>query len=100
LSLLIALLNIAIFQGVVLGIIILRSPVFKSEANKYLAYAVLLLSVSLLNMVVELAGADENGFLVGFVDVVDSATLLPIFIFLFIVNQVVFRTYSLFPSAF
>ncbi|MFC5046178.1 hypothetical protein [Aquimarina hainanensis] len=50
----ITLLNIAVFQGIVLGMIIFKSPLFKSSANSYLAYAIFALSVLLLNLVFEL----------------------------------------------
>ena len=48
------LINIAIFQGIILGLIILKSPLFNSKSNKYLAYLLFALSIILLNYVFEL----------------------------------------------
>ncbi|WP_109098453.1 AraC family transcriptional regulator [Aquimarina sp. AU58] len=85
---LIALLNIAIFQGVVLGIIILKSPIFKSKANKYLAYAFFSISISLLNFVLDDIGVYTNIPLLSFIDTIDSGFLFPVFIFLYVAHQI------------
>lgn len=71
-----------------LGIIILRSPIFKSDANKYLAYAVGGLSFSLLSLAVELTKAYEQNLLLLIIDALSSGALFPVLIFLFIANQV------------
>lgn len=86
--LLITLLNIAIFQGVILGIVILKSPIFKSKANKYLAFAIFSFSISLLNFVLEETGAYTNYPFLRFFDIIDSGLLFPIFLFLYVVHQV------------
>ena len=84
----ISLLNIGIFQGIILGIIILRSPLFKSKANKYLALAIFSLSLSLLNLVLDITKMyDEIPFLL-VVDIIDSSVLFPVLIFLFVVHQI------------
>lgn len=71
-----------------LGVIILRSPIFKSNANKYLAYAVIGLSFSLLALVSELTEDSQQNLLVFFIDIFCSGALFPVLILLFIVNQV------------
>ncbi|AXG72808.1 AraC family transcriptional regulator [Flavobacterium arcticum] len=81
------LLNIAIFQGIILGIIILKSPLFKSIANKYLAYAIFTLSILLLNLVFEISEAFNTISFLRFFDHIEWAFLFPVFIFLFVVNQ-------------
>lgn len=83
----ITLLNIAIFQGLILGLIILRSPLFSSAANKYLAYAIFTLSILLLNLVLEMGGAYESMPFLHFIDDVEWAFVLPVFIFLFIIKK-------------
>ena len=85
---LISLLNIAIFQGAILGVVILRSPLFKSNANKYLAYAIFSLSISLLNQVLEDMGMYNSVPASRIVDIIDPGLLFPTFIFLYIVHQV------------
>lgn len=87
-SLLLALFNVAIFQGVMLGAIILRSPIFKSDANKYLAYAVVGLSFALLSLALEVTEVYEQNFLFQIIDIFSSGALFPVLILLFIVNQV------------
>lgn len=87
--LLITLLNIAIITGIALGILILKSPIFKSYANKYLAFAFFSFSISLLNFVLDdlTQTYDQIPFL-RFINVIDSVFLFPVLIFLFIVYQV------------
>ncbi|MEO0732498.1 MAG: helix-turn-helix domain-containing protein [Bacteroidota bacterium] len=87
-SLLVALFNIAIFQGIVLGVIILRSPIFRSKANKYLAYAVIGLSFSLLSLALELTATYQESWLLLVLDIFISGALFPVLILLFVVNQV------------
>ncbi len=82
------LLNIAVFQGIILSAIILKSPLFKSIANKYLAYAIFTLSILLLNLVFEIADAFSVSPFLRFIDNIEWAFILPVFIFLFVVNQV------------
>jgi len=85
---LITLLNIAIFQGIVLGIIILKSPIFNSKANKYLAFAIFSLSNSLLSLVIEIIEISDRIPILRLFDILDSGFTFPAFIFLFIVHQV------------
>lgn len=83
-----ALFSIAIFLGIVLGVIILRSPIFKSDANKYLAYAVIGLSFSLLSLALELTESYEQSLPFRIIGIFSSGALFPVLILLFIVNQV------------
>lgn len=82
------LLNIAIFQGIVLGLIILRSSLFNSNSNKYLAYLLFTLSIVLLNYVFELEDVFTSYPLVRFLDAIDWVFLLPVFTFQFIINRI------------
>ncbi|WP_281235073.1 helix-turn-helix domain-containing protein [Flavobacterium gelatinilyticum] len=82
------LLNIAIFQGIILGFIILKSPLFNSTSNKYLAFAILTLSILLLNLVLEIEEAYTPYPFLRFIDDVEWAFLLPVFIFLFTINRI------------
>lgn len=82
------LLNIAIFQGIVLGLIILKSSLFNSQSNKYLAYSIFTLSLLLLNLVFEIANTYTSFPFLRFFDDVETAFLLPVFLFLFIINRV------------
>lgn len=87
-NLLITLLNIAIFQGIILGVLILKSPLFQSKANKYLAYAIFSLSFSLLNFVLDEIGLYNTIPFLRFIDIIDSSLLFPVFIFLYVVHQI------------
>ncbi|MGN7707568.1 helix-turn-helix domain-containing protein [Chryseobacterium sp. 22543] len=82
------LLNIAIFQGIILGLIILKSSLFNSNSNKYLAYLLFALSIVLLNYVFEIEGAFISYPLLRFIDNIDWVFLLPVFTFLFIINRI------------
>lgn len=82
------LLNIAIFQGIVLGLLILKSSLFNSNSNKYLAYLLFTLSILLLNHVLELEGAYTSYPFLRFFDDVEWAFLVPVFIFLFVINRI------------
>lgn len=82
------LLNISIFQGVVLGFLLLKSPMFKSKMNSYLAFAVFSLSFSFLNYVLDEFGVYESIPDLIYIDTIDSALLFPIFICLYIVHLV------------
>lgn len=82
------LLNIAIFQGAVLCLIILKSSLFNSTSNKYLAYLLFTLSILLLNHVLDLEGAYIPYPFLRFMDDVEWAFLLPAFLFLFVTNRV------------
>ena len=82
------LLNIAIFQGIVLGLIILKSSLFNSKSNRYLAGLLFALSIVLLNYVFELEDVFTSYPLLRFLDAIDWVFLLPVFIFLFIINRI------------
>jgi Response regulator containing CheY-like receiver domain and AraC-type DNA-binding domain len=82
------LLNVAIFQGIVLGLLILKSSLFNSNSNKHLAYLLFTLSILLLNHVLELEGAYTPYPFLRFIDDVEWAFLVPVFIFLFIINRI------------
>ncbi len=82
------LLNIAIFQGIVISIVILRSPLFKSKANTYLALAIFTLSILLLNLVFELINLYEVLPSLEFIDDLNLELAFPVFLLLFIVHQV------------
>ena len=82
-----ALLNIAIFQGIVLGLIILKSSLFNSNSNKYLAYLLFTLSIILLNHVFEIEDAFTSYPFLRFIDHIEWVFLIPAFIFLFIKNR-------------
>ncbi|WP_045498744.1 helix-turn-helix domain-containing protein [Chryseobacterium sp. StRB126] len=82
------LLNIAIFQGIVLGVVILKSSLFNSQSNKYLAYLLFALSMVLLNYVFEIEGTFKSYPLLRFLDYIEWIFLLPVFIFLFIINRI------------
>jgi AraC-like DNA-binding protein len=82
------LLNIAIFQGIVLGFIILKSSLFNSNSNKYLAYLIFTLSIILLNHVFEIEEAFTPYPFLRFIDHVEWVFLIPAFMFLFIINRI------------
>lgn len=81
-------LNIAIFQGFVLGAIILRAPLFKGKGNSYLAYAIITLSVLILNLVLDLTGILSRYAFLKMLDNIEWVLLIPVFILFFIMNKV------------
>lgn len=82
------LLNIAVFQGMILGLVILKSALFNSKSNRYLAFLLFVLSIVLLNYVFEIQGVFQTYPLLRFLDNIDWIFLLPAFIFLFIINRI------------
>lgn len=80
--------NIAIFQGLVIGFILLRSRLFKNETNQYLAFAILSLSWSLLNLVMDTTLVFDHYPFLKFIDIFDSAILFPTLIIFFVIHQV------------
>ncbi|MBF7091987.1 helix-turn-helix domain-containing protein [Flavobacterium sp. ALJ2] len=82
------LLNIAIFQGIVLGLIILKSSLFNSNSNKYLAFLLFTLSIILLNHVFEIEDAFTPYPFLRFIDHIEWIFLIPAFLFLFIINRI------------
>ncbi|MCP2024947.1 AraC-like DNA-binding protein [Flavobacterium sp. HSC-32F16] len=84
----ITLLNIAIFQGIVLGLIILKTSLFNSNSNKYLAYLLFALSIILLNHVFEIQEAFTPYPFLRFIDHIEWIFLIPAFLFLFIINRI------------
>lgn len=87
-DLLITLLNIGIFQGLVIGGIILKSPIFRSKANNYLAFALITLSISLLNFVLDDTGMYAAYPPLLFFDVIDSALLFPTLILFYVIYRI------------
>ncbi|OOV20250.1 helix-turn-helix domain-containing protein [Flavobacterium sp. LM4] len=82
------LLNIAVFQGIVLGLIILKSSLFNSNSNKYLAYLLFTLSIILLNHVFEIEDAFTRYPFLHFINHIEWTFLIPALLFLFIINRV------------
>ncbi len=82
------LLNIAIFQGIVLGLIILKSSLFNSNSNKYLAYLLFTLSIILLNHVFEVENVFTPYPFLRFIQNIEWVFLIPAFLFLFIRNRI------------
>jgi len=82
------LLNIAVFQGIVLGLIILKSALFNSNSNKYLAYLLFTFSIILLNHVFEIEDAFTSYPFLRFIDHIEWVFLIPAFLFLFIINRI------------
>ncbi|MDW8850085.1 helix-turn-helix domain-containing protein [Flavobacterium sp. MMLR14_040] len=82
------LLNIAVFQGIVLGLIILKSALFNSNSNKYLAYLLFTFSIILLNHVFEIEDAFTSYPFLRFIDHIEWVFLVPAFLFLFIINRI------------
>ena len=83
-----ALLNIAVFQGIVLGLIILKSSLFNTNSNKYLAYLLFTFSIILLNHVFEIENAFTSYPFLRFIDHIEWVFLIPAFLFLFIINRI------------
>ncbi|MBP2831699.1 AraC family transcriptional regulator [Aquimarina sp. U1-2] len=82
------LLIISIFQGIVLGTIILKSPLFRSNSNKYLAYAIFSISISLLNWVLDENGLYEALSFLRIIDVLDFGIVFPVFIHLYVIHVI------------
>ncbi|WBL25080.1 helix-turn-helix domain-containing protein [Zunongwangia sp. HGR-M22] len=81
-------LNIAIFQGIVLGLVILKSSLFNSNSNKYLAYLIFTLSIILLNHVFEIEKAATSYPILRFIEHIEWVFLIPAFLFLFVINRI------------
>ena len=82
------LLNIAVFQGIVLGLLILKSSLFNSNSNKHLAYLLFTLSIILLNHVFEVEDAFTPYPFLRFIDHIEWVFLIPAFLFIFIINRI------------
>lgn len=82
------LLNIAIFQGIILGLVILKSSLFNSHSNKYLAYLLFTLSIKLLTHVFDIEKVFTSYPLLRFIDDIEWVFLMPAFLFLFIINRI------------
>lgn len=83
-----ALLSITIFQGIIISLIILKSPLFKTKTNTYLAYVIVSLSIILFNYLAELSNLYISAPFLKFLDSGEWIFLLPVFLFLFIVHFV------------
>tara|TARA_R110002126_G_scaffold66768_5_gene169571 strand:+ start:688 stop:1824 length:1137 start_codon:yes stop_codon:yes gene_type:complete len=82
------LLNIAVFQGMVLGFIILKSSLFNSNANKYLAYLLFTLSIELLKHVFETQKVFTSYPMLNIIEDTEWVFLIPAFLFLFATNRI------------
>ncbi|GAA4230485.1 hypothetical protein GCM10022291_00750 [Postechiella marina] len=82
------LLSISIFQGTLISLVLLFSPFFKNKANKFLAFALFSISFSLLKVALDITQLFEAYHFLRILEVIDSEALLPVFIFLFIANQI------------
>ena len=71
-----------------MGLIILKSSLFNSNSNKYLAYLLFTLSIILLNHVFEIEDTLTTYPFLRFIDNIEWIFLLPVFIFLFIINRI------------
>lgn len=71
-----------------MGLIILKSSLFNSNSNKYLAYLLFTLSIILLNHVFEIEDTLTTYPFLRFIDNIEWIFLLPAFIFLFIINRI------------
>ncbi|WP_228379121.1 helix-turn-helix domain-containing protein [Chryseobacterium piperi] len=81
------LLNIAIFQGIILGLVILKSSLFNSKSNKYLAYLLFTLSIKLLTHVFDIEQVFTSYPLLHIIDNIEWVFLMPAFLYLFIKNR-------------
>lgn len=88
LSIKILVLSIAIFQGIVTGLLIIRSSFFKNRANTYLSLALFSLSWSLLKILLEITLAIEHFPSLRLIEVIDTELLFPAFILLFAIHKV------------
>lgn len=83
----ITLINIAIFQGIILGFIIFKSSLFNSKSNKYLAYLLFALSIKLLNHVFEIEQVFTSYPFLNIINNIEWVFLIPAFLHLFIMNR-------------
>lgn len=86
--LLLILLSIAIFQGVIIGTILLKSPFFKNKASQYLGLSILSLSLSWLNLVLDITNTYEPYPFLRIIDILDSGVLFPVFLLIYVSYQV------------
>lgn len=70
-----------------MGLVILKSSLFTSHSNKYLAYLLFALSIKLLTHVFEIQQVFTSYPLLRFVDNIEWVFLIPAFLFLFIKNK-------------
>lgn len=81
------LLNIAIFLGVVLGLVILKSNLFNSKSNQYLAFLIFTLSIKLTAHVFDVLQLFTPYPFLHIIDNIEWVFLIPAFLFLFIKNR-------------
>ena len=81
-------LSIAIFQGILLGFVLLKSPFFKNKATKYLAFAIFSLSYSLLNYTLDGISTYQIFKISYVIDLLDISFLFPCFLLLYVITQV------------
>ncbi|MEO9871031.1 helix-turn-helix domain-containing protein [Ekhidna sp.] len=79
---------IAIAFGFFMGSLILYKPFFKSATNNYLAYAILIISILMLNIVLMVEGVYyEYDLLTIFYDI-EWVFLFPVFLFIFVLKRI------------
>ncbi|WP_442267600.1 helix-turn-helix domain-containing protein [Tenacibaculum sp. ZS6-P6] len=84
----IILFSIAIFQGMIIGFLLLKSPFFKSKSNKFLAYALFSASWVLLDIILEISNSYKLFPYLKVIETLDALLLFPTFILLFVIHQV------------
>lgn len=82
------LLNIAVFQGLILSGIILRSSLFNSKANRYLAYIIITLSALIFNLVLDLSGILAKYDELQVYENIEYVFLVPVFLLFFILHKI------------
>ncbi|MEL6389616.1 MAG: helix-turn-helix transcriptional regulator [Bacteroidota bacterium] len=82
------LLSIGVFQGIVIGLILLCSTFFRSRANQFLAFGLFSISLSLLNLILEMTEAYKHSPALLVIDAIDSEFLFPAFVLLYVIYQV------------
>ncbi len=84
----IILFSIAIFQGIVIGFLLLKSPFFKSKSNRFLAFALFSVSWILLDIILEITNSYKLFPYLVVIETLDALLLFPTFILLFVMHQV------------
>lgn len=84
----IILFSIAIFQGIVIGFLLFKSPFFKSKSNKFLAFALFSISWVLLDILLQISNSYKLFPYLEVIETLDALLLFPTFILLFVIHQV------------
>jgi len=80
------LLLISAFQGLVLALYILFSPIFKSKANNYLAYTIGIISLLMFNLFLDNIGVFETYPKLSIITYIEWAFLFPVFFLFYILK--------------